>query len=102
MLSNTIRVSSINVDWMLANILTFCMTAEIHTKEPGGQDAGKTQTVLLLDHKMQFLSFGSKALDAYYNENHNATDLLFEKFKMALDTSNGKIKGHATALNGEF
>ncbi len=102
LLSNTIKVSSININWISQLFLTFCMTAEIHTKEPGGQDAGKTQTALLLDRNMQFISFGSKALDAYYNENHSATDLLFEKFKMALDTSNGKIKEHATALNGEL
>ena len=86
----------------LATLFTEYMTAEIHTKEPGGQDAVKTQTVLLLDHKKQFLFFGSKALDEYYNENHNATDLLFEKFKMNLDTSKGHIKAQAAALNGEF
>jgi hypothetical protein len=78
------------------------LTGEIHTKEPGGQDAGKTRTVLLLDHNKQFLSFGSTALHAYYNENHNKADLLFEKFKMNLDTSNGNINARATALNGEL
>jgi hypothetical protein len=80
------------------------VTAEIHTKEPGGQDAVKTKTVLLLDHKKEFLSFGSKALDAYYNDNHNATDLLFEKFKMNLNTEGNDrtIKRHAWALNGKL
>ncbi len=87
---------------MLANVFTECVTAEIHTKEPGGQDAGKTHTVLLLNREKQFLLFGSKALDAYFNENHNDTDLLFQKFKMNLDTSNGKISAQAEALNGEL
>ncbi len=101
LLSNTIKVSG-TVSTIplptLANLFTEHMAAEIHTKEPGGQDAGKTHTVLLLDRNEQCLLFGSKALDAYYNENHNATNLLFKKFKMNLDTSNGNIKTKASCF----
>ena len=57
-------------------------TAEIHIKEPGGQEAGKINTVLLLKKNQEFNAFGSKALNTYFEDNFDGQDLLFEKFKM--------------------
>ena len=39
---------------------------EIKVKQPGGQDPGKTRTSLLLDDHGNFLAFGSKAREDYY------------------------------------
>ncbi len=79
------------------------MTAEIYVKEPGGQEVGKTNTALLLDEDGKFIAFGSKALNTYFEDNHNATDLLFERYKLGLDSSQGNsIATHATALNGKM
>jgi hypothetical protein len=72
--------------------------AEIHIKMPGGQEAGKTNTALLLDQQGKFVAFGSQALDAYFENNNDGTDLLFERFKMGLENSQGTT--NATALNG--
>ena len=69
---------------------------------PGGQDAGKTNTALLLDQQVNFVAFGNQALDTYFDNNHGGTDLLFERFKMDLDCSQGNIKTDATALNGSL
>jgi hypothetical protein len=77
------------------------VTAEIHIKMPGGQEAGKTNTALLLDQQGKFVAFGSQALDAYFEDNNGGTDLLFERFKMGLDNSQGNVSTiNATALNG--
>ena len=78
------------------------MSAEIHAKEPGGQEAGKTNTVLLLDQHGKFVAFGSKALKSYFENNHEGSDLLFEKFKMCLHGNKGDQVTQATALNGNF
>ena len=67
---------------------------------PGGQEAGKTNTALLLDQYGNFVAFGSRALDAYFEDNNDETDLLFERFKMGLDCSQGNVNTDATALNG--
>jgi hypothetical protein len=75
---------------------------EICIKEPGGQDATKTNTVLLLDRNLRFKAFGSKALDAYYEDNAGGADLLFEKFKMGLHQNDSDTVPQATALNGCF
>jgi hypothetical protein len=77
------------------------IAAEIHTKEPGGQDAGKTNTVLLLNKECEFKAFGSRALDEYFEDNCDGQDLLFEKFKMGLHGNDGSLAPQATALNGE-
>ena len=42
--------------------------SEIKVKEPGGQEPGKTHTSLLLDAKGNFLAFGSKAREDYYEQ----------------------------------
>ncbi len=73
---------------------------EIFIREPGGQDASKTNTVLLLDQNLRFLAFGSKALDAYYEDNKDGAHLLIEKFKMGLHQNEVGGVPHATALNG--
>jgi hypothetical protein len=78
------------------------LIAEIIVKEPGGQEAIKTNTVLLLDRNQKFMAFGSKALDSYFNDNKECTDLLFEKFKMILLNSRTGCEPLATALNGMF
>ncbi len=75
---------------------------EICIKEPGGQDATKTNTALLLDRNLRFKAFGSKALDAYYEDNEDGTHLLFEKFKMGLHQNDSDTVPQATALNGCF
>jgi hypothetical protein len=77
-------------------------TAEIHIKMPGGYDADKTNTVLLLDQQENFVAFGSRALDAYFEDNNDGQDLLFERFKMGLDCSQGNVQTNATALNGIY
>ena len=71
--------------------------AEIHIKEPGGQDSSKTNTALLLNKDGVFKAFGSKALDAYFEDNSEGQDLLFEKFKMGLHFKLANTK----ALNGK-
>jgi hypothetical protein len=78
------------------------VTAEIHIKMPGGQDAGKTNTALLLDQQGNFVAFGSQALDAYFEDNNGQNDLLFERFKMGLDNSQGTVNTNAIALNGMY
>jgi hypothetical protein len=75
---------------------------EICIKEPGGQDATKTNTVLLLDRDLRFKAFGSKALDAYYEDSEDGAHLLFEKFKMGLHQNESETVPQATALNGCF
>ena len=75
------------------------LSAEIHVKEPGGQEAKKTNTALLLDRNKTFRSFGSKALKDYYDDNKDGTDMLFDKFKMNLHDSDAE-EPIATALNG--
>ena len=84
--------------FQLKDIILFLssLAGEIYTREPGGQDADKTDTVLLLDKNKEFKAFGSKALDAYFDNNHGGQDLLFEKFKMGLYED----QTHAKALNG--
>jgi hypothetical protein len=42
--------------------------SEIKVKEPGGQEPGKTHTSLLLDANGDFLAFGSKAREDYYEQ----------------------------------
>lgn len=39
---------------------------EIKVKQPGGQEPGKARTSLLLDDHGNFLAFGSKAREDYY------------------------------------
>jgi hypothetical protein len=57
----------------------------------------KTHTALLLDKKSNFLAFGSKALDVFYeNEEEH---LFFEKFKMDLHELNS-LNASSAALNG--
>ncbi len=77
--------------------------------EPGGQEARKAPTVVLMDNQGKFKAFGSNALDLYYggddgyvfcNYGENG-DMLFEKFKMKFNSSD--IRSYKTpALNGEF
>ena len=83
------------------------MNSEIICKEPGGQEARKAPTVLLLDHLGGFQAFGSKALDLYYGgvddyvlcNYGNGGHMLFEKFKMVLNSSD--VQTYKTpALNG--
>jgi hypothetical protein len=83
--------------------------SEIICMEPGGQEARKAPTVVLMDNQGKFKAFGSNALDLYYggddgyvfcNYGENGY-MLFEKFKMVLNSSD--IRSYkATALNGEF
>ena len=75
----------------------FFVAAEIVCKEPGGQDALKTQTALLLDKGLNFLAFGSKALDMFYERDDG--HLLFEKFKMDLHGLHS-LNVSSSALNG--
>jgi hypothetical protein len=83
------------------------MLSEIICKEPGGQEAKKAPTVLLLDHLGQFQAFGSKALDLYYGGEEgyvccnygDGGNMLFEKFKMVLNSSDSQTY-KAPALNG--
>ena len=103
--SSTIKVkrSLVAIFFLPAlNILIRPTTAEIHTKEPGGQEAGKTNTVLLLNKDQEFKAFGSKALDAYFEDNCEGQDLLFEKFKMNLHCQDENITMQAKALNGKL
>jgi hypothetical protein len=78
------------------------VTDEIHIKMPGGRDAGKTNTALLLDQHGHFVAFGSGALDAYFENNHDETDLLFERFKMRLAGGQDDVQTDAIALNGQY
>ena len=82
--------------------------SEIICKEPGGQEARKAPTVVLLDNQGNFKAFGSNALDLYYGGddgyvfcNYGANgDMLFEKFKMVLNSAD--VRSYKTpALNGE-
>jgi hypothetical protein len=60
----------------------------------------KTNTTLLLDRHYKFKAFGSRALDAYYEDNEGGALLLFEKFKMGLHHNDDSSEPKATALNG--
>ena len=91
-----------NIFLPASNVLIKPTTAKIHTKEPGGQGAGKTNTVLLLNKDQEFKAFGSKALDAYFEDNCEGQDLLFEKFKMNLHCQDENITMQAKALNGKL
>jgi hypothetical protein len=78
------------------------VTGEIYVKMPGGEGADKTNTALLLDQQGNFVAFGSRALDAYFEDNNDGKNLLFERFKMGLDCSQGNVQTNATALNGIY
>ena len=93
------RPSASNVITLVTEIGTG-ETPEICIREPGGQDASKTNTALLLDQNSKFLAFGSKALEAYYDDNKDGTHLLFEKFKMRLHQNEDGGEPQALALNG--
>jgi hypothetical protein len=69
---------------------------------PGGQDECKTNTALLLNSQEKFVAFGIRALDVYFEDNHDGTDLLFERFKMGLHCSQDSINIDAKALNGGY
>jgi molecular chaperone DnaK (HSP70) len=75
---------------------------QIICKEPGGQDAKKTATSVLLDSAGNLKSFGFKARNDYYEEydgdGEPSRDLLFEKFKMQLHESSQRSP-QATAQN---
>ncbi len=82
---------------------------EIICKEPGGQEAKKAPTVMLLDSQEEFKAFGSKALDVYYTGddgfmfcNYGESGyLLVEKYKMALNSAD--IQAYTTpATNGQI
>jgi hypothetical protein len=79
---------------------TIALAGEIYTKEPGGQDSCKTHTALLLDKEGNFKAFGSRALGAYFQNNCDGQDLLFENFKMGLHGNEGSLAPQAAALNG--
>ena len=70
---------------------------EIKILEPGGQEPGKTHTILLLDGNGNFKAFGSKAHEDYYDCDEQG--LLFEKFKMFLHDAHAGPP-QAVALNG--
>jgi hypothetical protein len=55
-----------------------------------------------LDQNSRFLAFGSKALDAYYEDNKDGTHLLFEKFKMGLHQNDDGGEPQAESLNGNY
>jgi len=55
---------------------------------------------LLLDKDGNFVEFGSKARDAYY-EYDDKGGMLFETFKMRLDDKHGAAEPLAYALNGK-
>ena len=85
------------------------MCSEIICKEPGGQEARKAPTLLLLDNLGRFQAFGSKALDLYYGGDDGYVfcnygddgNMLFEKFKMVLNSPD--ILTYKTpALNGNI
>jgi hypothetical protein len=104
MLSRKRVVFNRNAD-CLTILLIYIVTGEnpeIFVREPGGQDATKTNTVLLLDQNFGFLAFGSKALDAYYEDNQDGAHLLIEKFKMGLHHNEDEGEPQATALNGRI
>jgi hypothetical protein len=78
------------------------VTAEIQIKMPGEQDADTVHTALLLDKQGIFVAFGKRALDAYFEDNHCGSYLLFERFKMGLQCSQCLVQILATALNSIF
>ena len=68
-------------------------------KEPGGQDATKTATSILLGSDMRFKKFGNAARRQYYEDADTST-LLCENFKMRLhDVGSGPKM--TTAANGK-
>jgi len=73
---------------------------EIQVHMPGGQEAGKTNTSLLLDPQGNFLAFGSKARVDYYMHDEKG-GMLFEKFKMRLNDKHNGAEPSAQALNGQ-
>ncbi len=60
-----------------SRLINWLVTAEIHIKMPGGQEAGKTNTALLLDQQGKFVAFGRQALDAYFEDNNGGTIFVF-------------------------
>ena len=73
------------------------ISEEIICREPGGQEAKKAPTVLLLDQQKKFVAFGARAQERYYESDYSL--LLFERFKMNLHRLE-TISAMATALNG--
>eukprot|EP00960_Hanusia_phi_P077200 768663-Hanusia_phi.AAC.5 len=71
---------------------------EIFCREPGGQEPGKTSTTLLLTRDEQFIAFGSRAREEYYEG--DPSSLFFENFKMLLNQVDGGTYPLAPALNG--
>jgi hypothetical protein len=72
---------------------------DVVVKEPGGQEAKKTLTNVLLAPDGTFKAFGTKARDDFYES--DCSDLFFEKFKMQLhDSSTRGGTPMATACSG--
>mmetsp|Transcript_13369 Transcript_13369/g.31322 ORF Transcript_13369/g.31322 Transcript_13369/m.31322 type:complete len:586 (-) Transcript_13369:405-2162(-) len=69
---------------------------EIFSKQPGGQEAGKTHSSILLSADQKFIAFGSKAREEYFE--HDERGLFFENYKMGLDDDLGSAPS-AIALN---
>jgi hypothetical protein len=69
---------------------------DIIVKEPGGQEAAKTLTNVLLDSRGNFQSFGKQARKEHYED---GTGLFFENFKMQLHES--ARRPTATSASGE-
>ena len=69
--------------------------------EPGGQDAAKTRTSLLLDPAGNFLQFGSKAREDYYDT--SALGLKWEEIGSQKPTTDTEVKNDtlASALKGK-
>jgi hypothetical protein len=75
---------------------SFSGSDDIESKEPGGQEARKTLTNLLLDDNGDFKSFGFRARRDYFE---NETGAFFANYKMVLNessTGGPQVK----ALNG--
>ena len=72
---------------------------EIVSKQPGGQEAGKTHSSILLDRNQKFIAFGSKAREGYFELDEENGGLFFENYKMGLDDDLGSAP-QARALNG--
>ena len=76
---------------------SFAGSDDIESKEPGGQEARKTLTNLLLDNQGNFKSFGFRARRDYFENEEGA---FFSNYKMVLNESAAGRAPTVLASNG--
>ena len=78
----------------------YCFTGSdvVEAKQPGGQDARKNLTCILLNADGSFKAFGYEARRQY---SESGEGLLFSNYKMLLANVGGSLEAMARAYNGK-